>query len=52
MIDFKKFIRHLSEEKCINITDFKTPFVVVSEDLSEVFKKTHMKETKKLSPVT
>ena len=36
-IDFKKFIRQLTEEKCIHISDFRTPFLIVSEDLTEVF---------------
>ena len=37
MIEFEKFIRQLSEEKWINIKDFNTRFVVVSEDLTEFF---------------
>ena len=37
MMDFEKFIRQLREKKFINISDFKTPFLIVSEDFTEVF---------------
>ena len=37
MIDYENFRRQLTEEKCIDISNFKTPFVMVSENNTEVF---------------
>ena len=37
MIDYEKFRSQLTEEKCIHISDYKTPFIIVSENLTEVF---------------
>ena len=37
MIDYENFKRQLTEEKCIAISEFKTPFVKVSENNTEIF---------------
>ena len=37
MIDYENLRRQITEEKCINISKFNTPFVIISENNTKIF---------------
>ena len=37
MIDYENLRRQITEETCIDISKFKTPFLIVSENNTEIF---------------
>ena len=37
MIDYEILRRQITEEKCIDISKFNTPFVIISENNNEIF---------------
>ena len=37
MIDYENLRRQITEEKCIDISKFNAPFVIITENNTEIF---------------